>query len=144
MPILLATTWIISVQWNSTVEEVEKKKYTPNCLILARPSNSILWKYCGVPLMFLKEEKIWSSDIIFLTLFWLTNWPTLISLWNCFVSEKWTEHATAFLSIQSNAWNMYYRLAANLSSQNFSLVCTYLEGVIGISLSLLKWFLPDE
>ena len=62
------------------------------------------------------KEKIWWSDIILLTLLWFTNWPTFISLWNCFLSVKWTEVATAFLSIQSNAWNMYWGLTANLSS----------------------------
>ena len=71
--------WIISVQWNSAAEQVKKKVYTPNCLISARTSKSILWKYWGVTL-FLKGKKIWSSDTIFLILSWLTNWPILISL----------------------------------------------------------------
>ena len=107
-------------------------------------SNSILWKYYKVPLMFLKEEKIWLSDIILLTLLWFANWPTLISLRNCFLSKKWAEVATLFLLIQSNAWNIYWGSAANLSSQHFSLACTCFEGVIGIYISSLKWFLPME
>ena len=92
----------------------------------------------------LKEEKIWSADINLFTLLWFTNWPRLISLWNCFLSAKWIELATAFLLIQSNEWNTYWGLAANLSSQHFSLACTYFEGVNGISLSSIKWFLPLE
>ena len=95
--------------------------YTTNCTILARTSNNRLRKYWGDRLMFLKEEKIWSSDIILFTLSWFTNWPTSILLWNYFVSAKWNELATAFLLIQSNAWNVYWGLAVNLSSQYFSL-----------------------
>ena len=86
------------------------------------------------------EEKIWSSDIILLALSWFTNWPTLISFWNLFLSAKWTELATAFLSIQYNAWNICWGLAAHLSSQHFSPACKYFQAVIGISLSSLKWF----
>ena len=43
-------------------EQVKKKVYSQNCLILARTFNSILWKYSGVPL-FLDEQKIWSWEI---------------------------------------------------------------------------------
>ena len=118
--------------------------YTTNYTILARTSNNRLRKYWGDRLMFLKEEKIWSSDIILFTLSWFTNWPTSILLWNYFLSAKWNELATAFLLIQSNAWNIYWGLAVNLSSQHFSLTCAYFEGVIGISFSSLKWFLPVE
>ena len=107
-----------------------RRKCTPNCLILARTSNCILWKHWGVPL-FLNEEKIWSQDTILLRLLWFTNWPTLISLWNCFLSAKWTELTAAFLLIQSNAWNINWGLAANLSSQHFSLTCTYLRVLLG-------------
>ena len=119
----------------------QEKVYAPNFLVLVRTAKNILWKYWGV---FLKEEKIWSADVILFTLLWFTNWPRLISLWNCFLSAKWIELATAFLLIQSNKWNTYWGLAANLSSQHFSLACTYFEGVNGISLSSLKWFLPLE
>ena len=39
---------------------------------------------------------------------------------------------------------MYWELEANLSSQHFSLAWTYFEGVNGLSLSSLKWFIPVE
>ena len=116
--------------------------YTTNCTVLARTSNNRLRKYWGDCLMFLKEEKIWSSDIILFTLPWFTNWPTSILLRNYFLSAKWNELATAFFLIQSNAWNVYWGLAVNLSSQHFSL--EYFEGVIRIPFSSLKWFLSVE
>ena len=82
----------------------------PNCPVLARPPKSILWKYCGVPPLLLKEEKIWSTNIILLTMLWLTNWPTVMSIWNFFPSTKLTEFATFSI--------MYYGIAANLSSHH--------------------------
>ena len=91
---------------------------------------------------FLNEEKIWSSDVILITLLWYTHWPTSISLWNYFLSTKRTELGTALFSNQSNAQNIYGGLAANMSLQHFSLTCIYFESVIRISISLLKWFLP--
>ena len=36
------------------------------------------------------------------------------------------------------------RIRANRSSQNFSQACTYIEGVIILSPSSLKWFIPVE
>ena len=53
---------------------------------------------------------------------------------------KWTALATTFLSVQSNARNIYRRSEANLPSHHFNLECRYLGGVILSFLSLLRWF----
>ena len=49
----------------------------------------------------------------------------------------------SFLSIQSNAWNIYYRSEANLIS-HFILTCRHLDGIILTFFSLLKWFWTIE
>ena len=73
----------------------------------------------------------------------LTNTNVTLKLFS-FCKVNKTCNSTAFLSIQSNAWNMYWELEANLSLQHFRLACTCFEGVIGLSLSSLKIFIPAE
>lgn len=60
----------------------------PNCLVLAKASKSILWRYCCVPLIFSKEVNSWSSDIIFQTLSKVSNVLSFISFSNCLNSVK--------------------------------------------------------
>lgn len=81
------------------------------------------------------------QNLVVITLSWLWRQPTLISVWNCFLSVKWTVLAT-FLSIQSIAWYIYYGSKANLSSQDFNLACRYLDGIIPAFLPLLICFSP--
>ena len=106
-----------------------------------------IWKHfvevLRISTVFKQGEYLIISVILF-TVSLFINWLTLMSLWDCFFSVRWIELATAFLSIQSNEWNTYWELEINLSSQPFSLACTHFEGVIGLTLSLLKWFIPVE
>ena len=118
-----------------------KKKCTYTILfIFARTSRNILRKHWDAPRIPLKDANNWLSVIIYITLSWFWRQPTVISVWYCFLSVKWTALATTFLSVQSNARNIYRRSEANLPSHHFNLECRYLGGVILSFLSLLRWF----
>ena len=58
-------------------EQVRTKMYIHHCLIFARTSRIIWWKYWAVSRITLKDAKIWSLS-------WFGWQPTVISVWNCF------------------------------------------------------------